>query len=136
VGSYATGQDPATVLFAAPLPGSPSTGSAGEALKFADTRLDATLSAIKAKTDLIVSLDLAGTVNDNNPTTLSFMGSSCLSTTDNLYVGAYLAFTGGVLQGISRRISGYTGATRLFSFATPLSVAPSNGDPFVILSGN
>lgn len=44
MGGYATNQDPATILFAAALPGSPTAGTAGEALKFADVRLDAAVT--------------------------------------------------------------------------------------------
>lgn len=100
-----------------------------------DGAAEVPLSAIAAKTGLIVAPDLAGTVSDTAPTSGSFKGNAALSATDSFYVNGYLAFTGGALQGLARKITGYTGATRLFTFGTAFPASPANGDPFVILGG-
>lgn len=75
------------------------------------------------------------TVNDVSPSSSSFKGASTLSSSDNFYQGSWLAFTSGSLAGITRRISSYTGATRLLSFSTPFPVSPSNGDAFIVIGG-
>jgi hypothetical protein len=61
------------------------------------------------------------------PTTTTFAGQSGLSSADDFYNGAALAFTSGSLQGLTRRITDYTGATRLFTLESALPSAPASG---------
>ena len=86
--------------------------------------------------DILIA-NLPGTVNDSGPTVSSFKGSSGLSTTNGFYVGGAggcsLAFTSGPLKGVVRKITGYTGATRLLAFSTAWPQAPNNGDAFIIV---
>lgn len=84
---------------------------------------------------------VSGNVNDAAAAASGFKGNSGLSSSDNWYVGSVLSFTGNTSsgstlaanEGIARRITGYVGATRAFSFATSFPAAPANGDTFVIL---
>jgi hypothetical protein len=91
------------------------------------------VAAIKARTDLILDAAIGATVVDTAPATGSFKGATSLSATDTFYVGSILVFTGGTLKGIARKVTGYTGSTRLLSFATAFPAAPTNGDPFDII---
>jgi hypothetical protein len=80
---------------------------------------------------------IAGSVNDTAPTAASFKGNSGLSAIDSFYCAnsadSVLVFTSGVLSGLGRKITGYTGSTRILAFAKAWPVAPANGDSFVIL---
>lgn len=76
--------------------------------------------------------EIPGTVNDSAATAGSFTGSSNLSTTASFYVGCVLVFTSGVLQGIARKVTGYTSG-RVLSFATAFPTAPANGDGFALI---
>ena len=104
-------------------------------------RLDSPeVAAIKAKTDLIPASPaatgdipsaaaVAAAVADEfataadaveaspSPAADEFAGSSSLSSTDDFYVGAVLVFTGGDLDGLARKITDYTGSTRLLGEA-------------------
>lgn len=68
-----------------------------------------------------------------SPTTTAFAGSSALSSSNSFYVGSVLAFTGGALRGLARKITSYTGATRLITVTSAWPSAPTATDPFVIL---
>jgi hypothetical protein len=59
-----------------------------------------------------------------------------LSTLDGFYVGMYLEFTSGPLVGQRQLISGYTAATRTFTFASAFSQAPDVTDSFQIESND
>jgi subtilisin-like proprotein convertase family protein len=79
----------------------------------------------------------ASFVTSAAPTTTSFSANTAtapLSPVDGAYVGLTMTFTSGPNAGQSRVISGYTGATRTFTFSTPWGSAPLTGDPFYILS--
>ncbi len=73
------------------------------------------------------------TINDVSPAVGAFKGASSLSAVDNEYTGQILALASGTQAGIARKITGYTGSTRLFAFATPFPAAPADGDSFVVL---
>lgn len=73
-----------------------------------------------------------GTVNDASPAAGDFDGDAGLVGTADWYNGAVLAFIGGSLQGIARKISDYT-ADRNLIFNTAFPSAPANGDPFMIV---
>jgi len=70
-----------------------------------------------------------------SPSTTVFAGSSALSSSDGFYStpGSVLAFTSGTLIGKAAKTTGYTGATRTFTFANGFPTAPGIGDNFVIL---
>lgn len=78
---------------------------------------------------------IAGSINDTVPTTGGFKGSSNFSASNSFYSNqkSVVTFTSGALTGMSNKITGYTGATRLMSFSAPWSAAPANGDTFVIM---
>jgi hypothetical protein len=76
---------------------------------------------------------LADAVDDASPTASSFNGSSALSGSDDFYNGSVLAFTGGALRGLARRISDYAGSTRTITLAPALPAAPADDDPFLIV---
>jgi hypothetical protein len=83
---------------------------------------------------------LTGVVADAGPAAASFDGDSGLSAVDDYYNEQWLAFHSGTLQGIARKVTDYTGATRTFTFSgtgtaddAPFPAAPSNGDGFAIV---
>jgi hypothetical protein len=83
-------------------------------------------------------LDAFATASDSvqaspTPTTTAFAGSASLSSTDGFYVGCVVLPTSGSLDGIPRRITAYTGATRLITVSPAWPAAPSSSDTFRIL---
>jgi hypothetical protein len=76
---------------------------------------------------------ITGVVDDASPTTSSFKGDASLSAIDDFYLGSVMAFTEGALRSISRRVNGYVGATRTFSFAFNFPVPPADEDTFIII---
>lgn len=76
---------------------------------------------------------ITGVIDDVAPTASSFNGDASLSLVDDFYAGSVLAFTEGILRGVSRRVNGYVGATRTFSFQYPFPVPPANEDTFIII---
>jgi hypothetical protein len=68
-----------------------------------------------------------------SPTTTTFAGSSSLSSSDNFYVNSVVVFTSGSMKGLARKITSYTGATRLIAVASAWPVAPTSGNTFRIL---
>jgi hypothetical protein len=90
----------------------------------------ADMSLIKAAT---YDLALTGSVNDASATTTSFVGNAELSATDDLYSGAALVPTSGVLQGVARKITDYDGTSTTITVGTAWPSAPANGVTFTIL---
>jgi hypothetical protein len=88
------------------------------------------MSLIKAAT---YDLALTGSVNDASATTTSFVGNAELSATDDLYSGAALVPTSGVLQGVARKITDYDGTSKTITVGTAWPSAPANGVTFTIL---
>ncbi len=82
-----------------------------------------TLNAFATASDAVIA--------SPSPTTTAFAGSNALSSSDTFYVGSVVMFTSGVLDGLARKITTYTGATRLITAAWP--TAPSSTDAFRIL---
>ena len=83
---------------------------------------------------------ITGTVNNSASIAAgSFSGTGSngftLSSSNSKYSAPYnvMHFTSGALQGLSNKITGYTGGTTVFAFATPWPAAPSNGDSFIIV---
>jgi hypothetical protein len=89
--------------------------------------------AAQAVLDVLGAFGTLGSVNDGSATASGFSGDLGLSSSDNFYVGSVLAFTSGTLDGIARKVTGYTGATRTFAFADAFPAAPANAATFVIL---
>lgn len=121
VGNYAAGEDPASWILITP---ADKIGTDGSGNIIGISGVD--FSMLKAcKT---------GSVNDAGPTTGGFAGSAGLSGTDHFYEGSVMVFTSGVNAGApGRRISGYVGGTKSFTFAVPWITAPANGDAFIII---
>jgi hypothetical protein len=83
-------------------------------------------------------LDAFATASDSvqaspAPSTTQFAGSSSLNSGDSWYVGSVLVFTSGALDGLARKITSYTGSTRLVTVTTAWPAAPTAGDTFRIL---
>jgi hypothetical protein len=79
-----------------------------------------------------VDAALSGSVNDASPAAGDFDGDAGLSAVDDFYIGSYLAFTSGNLQGMWRRVTDYNGTSKNLSFAEPFPAAPADTDTFVI----
>jgi hypothetical protein len=58
-----------------------------------------------------------------------------LSDSNDAYVGRYVLFTSGPLDGHSQLITGYDGATHAFQLALPFSQRPQAGDTFDVVVG-
>lgn len=85
-------------------------------------------------------VSLYSVVNDASPAAGSFKGDINLSSSDDFYNNCTLVPLTGVLKGIPRRISDYTGSSRTFTFSggagtadAPFPTAPANGDAFEII---
>jgi hypothetical protein len=73
-------------------------------------------------------------VDDPGASSAAFKGGADLSAVDNFYLGQFLAFTGTAsLAPQAQEITGYVGATREFTFATPFVGSPVSGDAFIIV---
>ena len=77
----------------------------------------------------IVAAD--GEVNDGSPGASTFI-TNLTETTDDFYVDQTIIFTGGVLEGQARIITGYNGTTKAITVEEPFSFAPANTDDFDI----
>lgn len=66
------------------------------------------------------------------PTTTQF-DTDLTEATDNHYLDLYLYWLTGSNSGLSRRISGYAGASKRITLATALPDVPAAGDQFIIL---
>lgn len=78
-------------------------------------------------------ISATGTVDDESATTTEFDGDSSLSDQDGWYENATIVFTSGDLADLVRKVEGYTGATRTFTFEDPWPTAPGDGDTFRII---
>lgn len=74
-----------------------------------------------------------GVVDDGSPTSSGFAGDSSLSSSDDFYNGCALVFRSGTLNGITRKVSDYTGLTNTFAFTIAFPTAPADTDKFEIL---
>lgn len=112
-----------------------SDTSVSGSVRFIDAGNPATvdLSAIKSQTDLIVDLSVSGEVDDASATTTSFIGAAGLSSTDDFYNGALLAFTSGALAGLVRPVTDYVGSTRTLTVAPAFPAAPADNATFRII---
>ncbi len=90
------------------------------------------LADIVAAFEAVDDIGIASAVADTTPAVAAFDGATALSAVDGFYVGCILAPTGGVLKGLARKVTSYTGATRTFGFAEPWPVAPANADPLLL----
>jgi hypothetical protein len=97
---------------------------------------------VPSSTYVMLSACVAGAIDTGavSAATGSFAGDSALSSSNDFYNDGVLSFTSGALKGLSRRVSDYTGATRVFSFVgdpgdadAPWPSAPSNNDTFIIV---
>jgi len=77
----------------------------------------------------------ASTINDTTPTADNF-NTALTETTDDHYNGLLLMFTSGNLAGQARTIVDYDGSNKTITVHPSLTEAPSNGDAFVIFTGN
>lgn len=96
---------------------------------------DNTAEALEAIRDSQFEAYVEGVVDDGSPTTSSFSGNPELSNLDGFYSDAKvtMAFVSGDLKPLVNRVTGYTGSTRTFTFATPWPAAPANGDRFILI---
>jgi hypothetical protein len=123
---------------AATLPANPPAGflasaSYGTAPAWYTAPDNADIAAIRSATDLMAAEQLTGAVLDAAPTASAFAAAAGLSALDGFYAGACAVFTSGALKGLARKVTGYTGSTRVLAFASPFPAAPASGDTFVLL---
>jgi hypothetical protein len=125
------------------------TGSVGSVVSTvtlaAATHTGAVIPTVTTVTNQLTATAIANAVADEftvaedaveaspSPTTTAFEGSNSLSSTDDFYNGSVLYFTSGTLKGVGRKISDYTGATRLITLSPALPTAPTATDTFRIL---
>ena len=65
--------------------------------------------------------------------TTSFFGTNALSNEDDFYKYGVIVFKTGIMKGIARRISSYTGATKTIVVDKAFPEQPSVGDEFIII---
>ncbi len=101
--------------------------------------IDSNIDSLVSNMDILVGgmIVTQGTVTDGDqsPTTISF-DTSLSNSTDDFYNNAVLTFTSGTLDGQFRRISDYTGSTKVISVDPALLATPSSGDTFTIITQN
>jgi hypothetical protein len=118
--------------------GSVATGGITAASIAADA-IGASELAADAVTEIATAvLDAFATASDSvqaspAPSTTQFAGSSALNSGNDWYIGSLVLPTSGSLDNIPRRVTAYTGATRLITVAPPWPAAPSAGDTFRIV---
>ncbi len=78
-------------------------------------------------------LGLAGTVNADGSQTTTGFKTSLTGLGDDFFNNAFILFTDGSLQGMSRKISDYASTNGVVTLATALPAAPANATPFLIL---
>jgi hypothetical protein len=106
---------------------------------FAAGAIDANAIATDAATEIATAvLDAIATASDSvqaspTPTTTQFAGSSSLNASNDWYIGSLVLPTSGSLDNIPRRITAYTGATRLITVFPAWPSAIGAGDTFRIL---
>lgn len=124
----------ATGTYIAPVPVEPDwTGAIlWDALGGLAPWVQALTAAPPTAADIAALFGIAGSVT-GTPAAGTFVGAAGLSAVDDFYNGAVLVFTSGVLDGIARKITDYTGATRTFTFGTAFPAAPTAGNTFLIL---
>lgn len=109
-----------------------NAASAATSAASADSKLT---SGRLARIDALTSASsfVETSVSDTTPAVGGFDGPSGLSSTDNFYTGGIVAFTSGVLKGLARKVTGYTGSSRTFAFTSAFPASPANGDTFIII---
>lgn len=96
--------------------------------------MDANSTQLQAIVAALPACFIGATVNDTGATSTVFKGSAGLSSIDGFYVNTFLTFTGSaLLSPLPRKVTGYVGSTRQFTFATAFPSAPTNGDTFIVL---
>jgi hypothetical protein len=121
-------------------------GSAGEALAAAQSggapSASDNAAAVWASVSRTLTADpAAGVLYDTGtttgtPTTTSIQGAGgTLSTTNGVYVNAFIRLTSGPLAGETREITGYVGATKTFT-TDPFTAPPASGVTFVVIGRN
>lgn len=71
-------------------------------------------------------------VSSLNPSTVQ---SSAGSAQLNFYVGSFIVFTSGILQGQMRKIASYAPGSFTFTLTQPFAASPTMGDTFDVLGG-
>lgn len=113
------------------------TSATGIATAVHQRAIPAVSAAVASTLEYMLAVADAVTVEDAvqaspTPTASAFAGSSALSSVDDKYKNRLMLGTSGVNQGEVRKITGYTGSTRLFAFSRPWSASPSAADTFEI----
>ncbi|MBI5267313.1 MAG: hypothetical protein HY851_08785 [candidate division Zixibacteria bacterium] len=122
VAGYAAGQDPATLVLDATASGHNTAGTVGANINYAGTP-----SNWLTQGDLGIYKD---TVNDPAATTSSFIGKVTVTGAD-FWKDKTATFRGGVLDGVSRRVTAYNYSTKTYTIEAAPS-APANGTAFVL----
>ena len=111
---------------------SPSAGTIGEALSFADAQLAS--SAMPSILTLLKNgvVSKSGVVNDTGATASLFKTNLSQTDTD-FWKGATVVFTSGTLSGQGRQVLGYNGTTMALT-VDAFSSIPTNGDAFSMVT--
>lgn len=98
---------------------------------------EAKLDSLAQNLDILLGAMIVtqSTVVDSSPTSSSFITDLINDTTD-FYTDAVITFNSGVLNGQTRRISGYNATTKAITVSPSLSSAPADNDTFTIVKQN
>lgn len=88
-------------------------------------------TALASKLTTALGTEYIGSVTSGAGTTTTFEDTAAGSTT-NRWKDRVVIFTGGACVGQAKPITGYNGATHVFT-TTAFTTAPGNGDPFIIV---
>lgn len=99
--------------------------------------VQASLTNVQNNLDILIGAMVVtqSTVNDVSPSATSFV-TALTNSTNDFYKNAVLTFTAGNLDGQSRRVSAYDGATKRITLEPALTSAPANSDAFTIVAQN
>ena len=88
--------------------------------------------ALRQLKDGVISTE--GEVSSGSTTTV--IQTNLISSVNDFYNDLTIAFTGGSLEGQSRVVTDYDGASGAITVEEPLTSAPSSGDDFIILTAH
>lgn len=119
--------------FTGPALANTPTGTPAPTVSEIVTGMDNTSTKLASIVAALPTMFVTATVNDTGATSTVFKGSAGLSVVNGFYVDQFLVFIGtsGLLPQ-ARKITGYIGSTRQFTFGTAFVGTPANGDPFLI----
>ncbi len=130
---FSTSGDSGVYLYEVTAQSDGQTGYASANLHVVNTSID----VLSASLDTLVGAFIVSqaTVNDATPSATLFI-TTLSNSTNNFYKNAVLTFTSGDLDGQSRRISDYDGATKTVTLEPALTSVPVSGNAFTVVAQN